>query len=142
METNCNYCPLKPEREYSLTDAHTNQDFANFIKANVTVTAYVEEIDQENNELLVRVGDILCHLPFDEVTIYSLTYSKNTQRTIPVQICTLVHNKIRVKVDYIDEGKAPEALSFDEAPDAIAAIVRARAYTVELEAGWYNRTQH
>ena len=107
MEKNeFNYCPLKPEGEYSLrVEPYSNQDFVNFVMKNTTVTGYVERIDTENSELLVRIGENICHLPFDEVTIYPLTYSKNTERTIPIQICTLLHKKIRVKVVYINDSE-------------------------------------
>lgn len=70
-----------------------------------TITGYVEALLTDKKELIVKLGDgIIGHLPFSEVTIYPHTYSKNPSRTLPVQICTLLHKKIRVKVTHIDEN--------------------------------------
>ena len=118
-----NYCTLMPENEYLFKkEGYTKKEFESIIKENQTVTAFVEEINKESNELVVRIGEKLCHLPFDEVTIYPLSYSKNLQRTIPVQICTLLHKKIRVKVIYMkdDEIYVSRRKNMEEA----AAIIK------------------
>ena len=77
--------------------------------------------------------------------LFELTILKSLNSSVVATINLVLdldeeQTEVEAVRNYIDEGNAPEALSFDEAPDAIAAIVRARAYTVELEAGWYNRT--
>lgn len=101
---NLNYSYLLPEREHKLTELSSDNDdvINNIIEENKTVTAFVEEI--KDNELIARLGSYTCHLPFNEVTIYPLTYSKNTERKYPVQICTILHSIIRAKITHIDEN--------------------------------------
>lgn len=69
-----------------------------------TITAYVEEILEEKQKLLVHLGHRLYgYLPFCEATVYPFAYSNNPEYTLPIQIYNLLHKKIRVKVTHVDE---------------------------------------
>ena len=95
--------PYWPEDEYAVDNKITVTGLIEACKENKTVTGIVVAIMQE--ELIVKFGDIQAHLPFAEVTMYPLTYSKNKERKFPVQICTLLHKKVRVKVIEVNKDE-------------------------------------
>lgn len=94
---------LLPEACYDLEDLSLN-DVMIAYETRTTITGFVEKILPD--ALLVKLGEnLFAHLPFSEVTIYPFKYSKNTNRTLPIQICTLLHRKIRIKVTNIEGNK-------------------------------------
>ena len=96
---------LKPEACYELKPLSYDDVFNAFVKGQA-ITAYVEEILEEKQELLIHLGYRLYgYLPFSEVTVYPFAYSHIPDRTLPVQIYTLQHKKIRVKVTHMDNAK-------------------------------------
>lgn len=95
---------ILPEACYDLTDLSREDVTAAFNK-NETITGYVEDIQEKNEKLLVKLGHRLYgYLPFSEVTPYTFIYTSKPGRYLPVQIYTLFHKKIRVKVTYVDNA--------------------------------------
>lgn len=67
-----------------------------------TVTGFVERILPEQKVLVVKLGDgIMGILPFTEVTMYPLRYSRRNTSNIPTNIRCLMSKKIRVKITKI-----------------------------------------
>lgn len=91
---------LLPEASYEFKEL-TKAEVLEACSQSQTVTGIVVKI--RNNSLIVKLGkqygeEILGTLPFEEVTIYPFTYSRNRKKTLPIQIYTLLDKKIRVKI--------------------------------------------
>jgi len=92
---------LLPEARYDFTPL-TFPEINTAYASNKTITGEVTEICNDNT-LKVNLGnEIYGILPFDETTIYPLTYSKSNHYKLPKQVHSLVWEKVRVKITHID----------------------------------------
>lgn len=97
---------IYPEAKYEFEEL-SFEEVCDAYENNDTITGFVEEIRANQKELLIKLGkNIYGHLPFSEVTIYPFTYSSNPNRPLPIQVCTLLSKKVRVKITSIpdDDG--------------------------------------
>ncbi len=91
-----------PESYYTFNDL-SYEELLNAFNNNLTVLGFVEKICTDSGELLIKFGEgLFGRLPFDEVTIYPFSYSSNPNRPLPIQICTLLHKNVRVKITQCD----------------------------------------
>ncbi|MBR6613685.1 MAG: hypothetical protein IKK84_02850 [Clostridia bacterium] len=97
-----NFEKILPEACYPLANM-TFKDVEKAFKENMTVVGYVEAISQANETLSIRLGDdIVAYLPFDEATMYPLTYSQNNPEfPFPLQVGCLKEKNICAKIKNI-----------------------------------------
>ena len=95
-----------PEACYTPQNLNKNDVIYAFLNKK-TVVGSVIDMDVDRSLLLVQLGDnIIAELPFNEVTIYQYTYSKNTpEYTVPLQIATLKGKTICAKITSIYDEK-------------------------------------
>lgn len=89
---------IKPEIYYDYQNL-TIEEVKNAHKSRQTITGFVESVSESGDELIVRLGnDLQARLPFSEVSIYPLRYSKKFESAIPTNVHCLLNRKIRAKV--------------------------------------------
>lgn len=96
---------IKPEIHHVYTPL-THEQIITAYKNGYTVTGVVENVLGDEKIVQVRLGDdILAKLPFSEVTIYPLRYSKKVQSDLPTNIRCLMQKKIRVKITKVKDDE-------------------------------------
>lgn len=93
---------IKPEIKHDYIPL-TREQIREAYTSGATVTGFVESINEAKEQFEVRLGnEIMATLPFSEVTIYALRFSKKNKSTVPTNIRCLHMRKIRVKVTGVD----------------------------------------
>jgi len=96
---------MKPECYYDVTTIASLDQARWLLHSGDMVTGRVEKILEESEELLVSFGtDVFGYLPFSEATMYPFTFNERMHATLPVQVFTLYHRNVCVKIaDIVDE---------------------------------------
>ena len=122
MSTLKNYLPESCYKLENLSFSDVQKAF----EANETVVGFVESISSADERLTVRLGDdVIAYLPFDEVTIYQLSYSKNNPGfPFPLQVGCLKEKNICAKVISISNTTITlsRKASMSEAYEAIKGL--------------------
>lgn len=97
---------ILPEMLYNTENLNFN-DVEEALLSNKTIVGRVQSLSEDTQELLVEIGDnLIAFLPFNEVTIYPLTYSKKySEPHSPLQVTSLKNKIICTKVKEIINGK-------------------------------------
>lgn len=95
---------LKPESQHYISDYTTKTDIIEALIKQKTITGRVVGYDVTARTLTVFLGnEIYATMDWDEATIYPFRYPKIAiARSVPREIFSLIHRKVRVKVTYID----------------------------------------
>lgn len=95
---------LKPEAKCHVDPAMTRFDIEIAYQTNCTITGKVIDYNVDNQTLEVDLGNkIIGILPWEEVTIYDLTYPMLDEvASIPRQVISILYKNIRVKVTGVD----------------------------------------
>lgn len=92
---------IRPEIKHDFVPL-TREYIASAYATGTTVTGFVERVLPEEKVVEVKLGDdIMGILPFTEVTMYPLRYSRRNKSNIPTNIRCLISKKIRVKITRI-----------------------------------------
>lgn len=93
---------IKPEINHQFVPL-TREEIMEAYTSGATVTGFVESIKTSKELVEVLLGNgIMATLPFSEVTMYPLRFSKKRNSTIPTNIRCLSMRKIRVKITEVD----------------------------------------